>query len=180
MRKFYPAAVALNYSPEVKTRRVLKGQSVIRNGRLQFDAGWTDLAAAFMGIKQTMTASGRHAHTPPTATKRRATPTWRGPACTRSTANRSPAATSILHLSRSSIHEQAPIARAAHVRDRVGFGCRRRCAGTRRGLHLRRSHAGHEPRRDSRLRRMLVERRLVRAARQLCWPGEIVPREHAP
>lgn len=61
VRKFYPAAVALNYSPEVKTRLVLKGQSVVRNGRLQFDAGWTDLAAAFMGIKQTMTASGRHA-----------------------------------------------------------------------------------------------------------------------
>ncbi|WGS42170.1 terminase ATPase subunit family protein [Burkholderia sp. JSH-S8] len=61
VQKFYPAAVALNYSPEVKTRLVLKGQSVIRNGRLQFDAGWTDLAAAFMAIKQTMTASGRQA-----------------------------------------------------------------------------------------------------------------------
>ncbi|EMP75756.1 terminase [Burkholderia pseudomallei MSHR338] len=61
VRKFFPAAVALNYSPEVKTRLVLKGQSVVRNGRLQFDAGWTDLAAAFMAIKQTMTASGRQA-----------------------------------------------------------------------------------------------------------------------
>ncbi|UEB99934.1 terminase ATPase subunit family protein [Burkholderia vietnamiensis] len=61
VQKFYPAAVALNYSPEVKTRLVLKGQSVIRNGRLQFDAGWTDLAAAFMAIKQTMTPSGRQA-----------------------------------------------------------------------------------------------------------------------
>jgi uncharacterized protein YjcR len=59
VRKFYPAVVALNYSPEVKTRLVLKGQSVVRNGRLQFDASWTDLAAAFMAIKQTMTASGR-------------------------------------------------------------------------------------------------------------------------
>ncbi|VBC50422.1 bacteriophage terminase, ATPase subunit [Burkholderia pseudomallei] len=59
--KFFPAAVALNYSPDVKTRLVLKGQSVVRNGRLQFDAGWTDLAAAFMAIKQTMTASGRQA-----------------------------------------------------------------------------------------------------------------------
>jgi hypothetical protein len=57
--KFFPAAVALNYSPEVKTRLVLKGPSVFRNGRLQFDASWTDLAAAFMAIKQTMTASGR-------------------------------------------------------------------------------------------------------------------------
>ena len=61
VRKFYPAVVALNYSPEVKTRLVLKGQSVIRNGRLQFDASWTDLAASFMAIKQTMTASGRQA-----------------------------------------------------------------------------------------------------------------------
>lgn len=59
VRKFYPAVVALNYSPEVKTRLVLKGQSVIRNGRLQFDASWTDVAASFMAIKQTMTASGR-------------------------------------------------------------------------------------------------------------------------
>ncbi|KAG0184746.1 hypothetical protein DFQ28_010638 [Apophysomyces sp. BC1034] len=59
VRKFYPAAIALNYSPEVKTRLVLKGLSVVRNGRLQFDAGWTDFAAAFMAIKHTMTASGR-------------------------------------------------------------------------------------------------------------------------
>lgn len=59
VRRFYPAAVALNYSPEIKTRLVLKGLSVVRNGRLQFDAGWTDLAAAFMAIRQTVTASGR-------------------------------------------------------------------------------------------------------------------------
>ncbi|WP_153075792.1 terminase ATPase subunit family protein [Paraburkholderia bonniea] len=59
VRKFYPAVVAINYSPEVKTRLVLKGQSVIRNGRLQFDAGWTDFAASFMAIKHAMTASGR-------------------------------------------------------------------------------------------------------------------------
>ncbi|WP_175815544.1 terminase ATPase subunit family protein [Burkholderia diffusa] len=61
VRKFYPGAVAINYSPEVKTRLVLKGQSVIRNGRFQFDAGWTDLAAAFMAIKQTITAGGHRA-----------------------------------------------------------------------------------------------------------------------
>lgn len=59
VRRFYPAAVALNYSPEIKTRLVLKGLSVVRNGRLQFDAGWADLAAAFMAIRQTVTASGR-------------------------------------------------------------------------------------------------------------------------
>ncbi|WP_175772705.1 terminase ATPase subunit family protein [Paraburkholderia phenazinium] len=59
VRKFYPAVVPLNYSPEVKTRLVLKGLSVVRNARLQFDAGWTDLAAAFMAIKHSMTPSGR-------------------------------------------------------------------------------------------------------------------------
>ncbi|MGX5886866.1 terminase ATPase subunit family protein, partial [Burkholderia gladioli] len=59
--KFFPGAVPLNYSPEVKTRMVLKAQSVIRNARLQFDAGCTDLASALMSIKQTMTPSGRQA-----------------------------------------------------------------------------------------------------------------------
>jgi hypothetical protein len=32
---------------------------VIRAGRLEFDSGWVDLAAAFMAIKKTTTASGR-------------------------------------------------------------------------------------------------------------------------
>ncbi|AOJ00543.1 hypothetical protein WS70_00855 [Burkholderia mayonis] len=40
-------------------REALVDALVIRNGRLQFDAGWIDLAASFMAIKQTMTASGR-------------------------------------------------------------------------------------------------------------------------
>jgi hypothetical protein len=38
---------------------VLKGMSVVNSARLQFDAGWTDMAAAFMAIKKTVTASGR-------------------------------------------------------------------------------------------------------------------------
>ena len=59
MRQFYPAAVALNYSPEVKGRLVLKGLSVIGKARLEFDAGWTDFAQSFMAIRKTMTASGR-------------------------------------------------------------------------------------------------------------------------
>ncbi|WP_186059473.1 terminase large subunit domain-containing protein [Burkholderia gladioli] len=57
--KFFPGAVALNYSPEVKGRLVLKGLSVVGNGRLEFDAGWTDLAQAFLAIRRTLTASGR-------------------------------------------------------------------------------------------------------------------------
>ncbi|SOD25291.1 Uncharacterized protein YjcR [Variovorax sp. YR752] len=58
--KFFPAAKAINYSLEVKTRLVLKAKSVISKGRLEFDAGWVDLAHAFLAIRKTLTASGRN------------------------------------------------------------------------------------------------------------------------
>lgn len=58
--KFYPAAKALNYSLDVKTRLVLKAKSVIGKKRLKFDAGWVDLAHAFLAIRKTLTASGRN------------------------------------------------------------------------------------------------------------------------
>jgi uncharacterized protein YjcR len=58
VKTFYPHAVALNYSPEVKGRLVLKGLSVVGKGRLEFDRGWTDLAHSFMAIRKTVTASG--------------------------------------------------------------------------------------------------------------------------
>lgn len=57
--QFFPAARAITYSLDVKNRLVLKGKDVISSGRLEFDAGWTDLAQAFMSIRKTMTASGR-------------------------------------------------------------------------------------------------------------------------
>ncbi|CAJ0743766.1 hypothetical protein R76696_04647 [Ralstonia mannitolilytica] len=53
-----PDAKGYNYSPEVKTGLVLKAYDVISKGRLEFDAGWTDLAASFMAIKKTVTATG--------------------------------------------------------------------------------------------------------------------------
>jgi len=59
VKKFYPAVVALHYSPEVKSRLVLKALSVIGNGRLEWDGGWTDMAQSFMAIRKTMTPSGR-------------------------------------------------------------------------------------------------------------------------
>jgi hypothetical protein len=59
VRQFYLHSVALNYSPEVKSRLVLKGLNVIGKGRLEFDAGWTDLAQSFVAIRKTMTASGK-------------------------------------------------------------------------------------------------------------------------
>lgn len=59
VQKFFPAVTGIVYSVDVKVRLVLKAQSVIDAGRLEFDAGCTDLAAAFMSIKKTTTASGR-------------------------------------------------------------------------------------------------------------------------
>lgn len=59
VKKFFPGVKALQYSVEVKTRLVLKAQSLIRSGRFEFDAGDTDLQRSFMAIKREMTASGR-------------------------------------------------------------------------------------------------------------------------
>lgn len=61
VKQFFPAAKAYTYSLEVKNRLVLKATDVIRNGRLEFDAGWTDVAQSFMAIRKAMTESGRHA-----------------------------------------------------------------------------------------------------------------------
>lgn len=57
--QFFPGARAFNYSVDVKVRLVLKALDVMNKGRLEFDAGWTDVAASFMAIKKTTTASGR-------------------------------------------------------------------------------------------------------------------------
>jgi hypothetical protein len=59
VKQFFPAATAFSYSPDVKVRLVLKAKDVITKGRLEFDAGWTDVAQSFMAIRKTTTASGR-------------------------------------------------------------------------------------------------------------------------
>lgn len=59
VRQFFPNVTTFSYSPEVKTRLVLKAYDVIKNGRLEFDAGWTDVASSLMAIRKTITASGR-------------------------------------------------------------------------------------------------------------------------
>jgi len=59
VRQFFPSVTTFSYSPEVKTRLVLKAYDVIKNGRLEFDAGWTDVASSLMAIRKTITASGR-------------------------------------------------------------------------------------------------------------------------
>lgn len=59
VKQYFPAAKAITYSVEVKARLVMKAVEVMRTKRLEFDAGWTDLAQSFMAIRKTITASGR-------------------------------------------------------------------------------------------------------------------------
>lgn len=61
VKQFRPDAVSFSYSVELKTRMVLKAQDVINNGRLEWDAGSTDIAQSFMAIRRAMTPSGRQA-----------------------------------------------------------------------------------------------------------------------
>lgn len=59
VRQFYPAAEAIQYSADKKVAMVLKALEVLNKGRLEFDAGWTDMAQSFMAIRKTVTESGR-------------------------------------------------------------------------------------------------------------------------
>jgi uncharacterized protein YjcR len=58
VRKFFPAVREYRYSPEVKVALVTKTHQIISKGRLEFDAGWTDMASAFMAIRKSTTTSG--------------------------------------------------------------------------------------------------------------------------
>jgi len=58
VRNFYPAVVQINYSPEVKTRLVLRAKELIRSRRMQWDSGWNDMVRAFLAIRRTTTPSG--------------------------------------------------------------------------------------------------------------------------
>jgi uncharacterized protein YjcR len=59
VEQWFPTARRFTYSPDVKAMLVMKALNVITNGRLEFDAGWTDLAQSFMAIRKTLTPSGR-------------------------------------------------------------------------------------------------------------------------
>lgn len=58
VKQFFPAARAINYSVDVKVAMVLKALDTFNKGRLEFDAGCTDLAQSFMAIRKTTTESG--------------------------------------------------------------------------------------------------------------------------
>jgi len=56
--KWFPLAHAITYSVATKTQMVLKAKNVISSGRLEFDAGWLDMMAAFMAIRPEITKGG--------------------------------------------------------------------------------------------------------------------------
>lgn len=58
VRKFFPMVREYRYTTEVKAALVTKTLNIITKGRLEFDAGWTDMASAFMSIRRQATASG--------------------------------------------------------------------------------------------------------------------------
>ncbi len=58
--KWFPRAVRIDYSLEVKAQMIMKAQNVISRGRIAFDSGWVDLIGSFISIKKTLTASGRN------------------------------------------------------------------------------------------------------------------------
>lgn len=57
--KFFPTVTRYRYTPEIKARLVMQAQQIINKSRLEFDAGWMDLAQSFMAIRRELTASGR-------------------------------------------------------------------------------------------------------------------------
>ncbi|WP_338522426.1 terminase family protein [Pseudomonas batumici] len=59
VREFFPRATPIHYSLETKNALVLKAQDTIQGTRIEWDAGWNDIAAAFLTIKRGATASGQ-------------------------------------------------------------------------------------------------------------------------
>lgn len=56
--EFFPQAREFVYNPAMKNALVLKAWDVINSGRLEFDAGDTDIIQSFMAIRRSTTASG--------------------------------------------------------------------------------------------------------------------------
>ena len=59
VRDFYPRATPIHYSLETKNALVLKAQDTIQGSRIEWDAGWSDVAQAFLTIKRGTTTSGQ-------------------------------------------------------------------------------------------------------------------------
>ncbi|MBA5859094.1 oxidoreductase, partial [Morganella morganii] len=48
----------IRYTPQVKRLMVLKAQMLIRNGRIEYDAGASQIPSSFMSIKKVITQGG--------------------------------------------------------------------------------------------------------------------------
>ncbi|WP_082847626.1 MULTISPECIES: terminase large subunit domain-containing protein [unclassified Erythrobacter] len=59
VRKRFAGVRSIQYSAPLKTLMVLKAKNVMRNKRLQFDAGNKDISASFLSIRPELTAKGR-------------------------------------------------------------------------------------------------------------------------
>lgn len=59
VQRFFPLVTGIHYSPETKAQLVMGAQNVMRHGRLQWDAGATDLVQSFMTIKHSATRGGK-------------------------------------------------------------------------------------------------------------------------
>ena len=59
VRDFYPRATSIHYSLETKNTLVLKAQDTIQGSRIEWDAGWNDIAQAFLTIKRGTTSGGQ-------------------------------------------------------------------------------------------------------------------------
>ena len=59
VRDFYAKATPIHYSLEAKNTLVLKAQDTIQGSRIEWDAGWTDIAQAFLTIKRGTTNGGQ-------------------------------------------------------------------------------------------------------------------------
>ena len=52
--KWQPTARRIDYTVSSKAALVIKMQNVMRRGRFEYDAGWSDISAAFMAIRPTI------------------------------------------------------------------------------------------------------------------------------
>ena len=59
VQRFYPAAEGLFYTPERKTKLILKAQQVISDNRIEWDASWSDIAAGFLHIQRGASQNGQ-------------------------------------------------------------------------------------------------------------------------
>lgn len=55
VQEFFPTARGVYFTPENKTRLVIKAEDIIDEGRCQWSVEWTDITAAFLQIRKTTT-----------------------------------------------------------------------------------------------------------------------------